>query len=441
MGKIKYSRDKSVHAARSILLEESGSPIILRLTILFGCAILLGFIFWANEMEIEEVSVAQGEIVPSGNVQTVQNLEGGIIREILVKEGQLVEKDQLIMRLDPFEFQAKMDQGVVELERLLAKKTRLTAIINWTQPDFSRLEMISRDSAREQMEAYRKAMESLSANKAVLKNQIKQFQAQLEELDSKNEKLSREKDLLVEEMNMREELIKQKLFSELQFLTLKHKVSANQGELEQTQAQKQNILEKIEETKNNIKEIDASFIEKASEELGKINDEISRLQEKKKADEQKIDMMDVKAPVSGTIHGLKAHTIGGVISPGSTIMQVVPSNNELIAEVQILSKDIGHVHAGQEALVKFTTFDFARYGGIDGELKEISPTSFLDKNGNPYYRGTVVLKNNYIRIGTKNSHILSGMVITADIKTGKKTVMEYLLKPIFTSVRQALRER
>ena len=338
---MKLNIDQSHHVAKSILLEESGNPFILRLTVIFSSLILLSFFIWAMNMNIDEIAVAPGEIVPTGKVQNVQHLDGGIIKEILVKDGDMVRKDEVLMLLDPFLDQSQYDYAESESKELELKRQN--------------------------------------------------FIVQKKSIDR--------------EIKMRRKLVRKGLFSEVEFLSLQRKQN----------------------------EIIAS--------LSEIPLQLNKIEDKKKVLLHKINLMKISAPSSGVVHGLTAHTVGGVVAAGDTIMKIVPGDRELVAEVQIFPRDVGHVNVGQEVIVKFTTFDFSRYGGIRGTLTEISATTFQDDTGMPYYKGVISFSEGSGETRFGIDQVLTGMTVQADIRTGSKTVMEYLLKPIFSSSQSALRER
>ena len=175
--------------------------------------------------------------------------------------------------------------------------------------------------------------------------------------------------------------------------------------------------------------------------LAQVNEELVQIREVIKRQEEKIEKTSIRAPSSGFVHRLKAHSIGEVIAPGTTILEVVPQDHDMLAEIEISSRDIGHVKLGQPVKLKFTTYDFSRYGGIEGTLKEISATTYLSPAGNPYYKGIVLFTKSFVGSNPQTNPILPGMTVQAEIRTGDKTITEYLLKPIFASAKQALRER
>lgn len=360
----KTSTELSRHLAKSILLEETGSPMMIRLVILFSCGVVATFMIWAMTTNVDEVAVATGEVVPTGQVQKVQHLEGGIIADIFVMDGSFVEKDQTLIRINTDVIMSQLKQAQAQQQALLVQKERLVALIQGVKPDFSKAGKAISEFTEDQKRIFEHIQGLRRARRAALQSQIDQLR--LEEL-----------------------------------------------------AERSTLLTELSQV---------------DEELTQVREVISRYQ-------RKISHSNIRAPISGIVHGFTGYTIGGVVPPGATIMEIVPKDRKMIAEIQISSRDIGHIKIGQSVILKFTTYDFSRYGGLDGRIREISAMTFLDRQGNPYYKGIVLVDKSYIGTNPRTNPILPGMIVQADIKTGSKTVMEYLLKPIFVSAKQALRER
>jgi len=444
MGKGKsFHVSESRHLAKSILLEETGTPLIMRMVVLFGGAIVIVFMTWAMSMSVDEVAITSGEIVPLGKVQQVQHWEGGIIREILVRDGDTVKAGQVVMRLEPSMVRSELGQTRARLEALMAQKERLKAFIEEREPDFVPLELHNKSLAEEQMDIYFQILQSRMTSRKIVEEQIEQFKAEMAGLDARKQRVESQKASLKEEISLRQDLGEKGLIEnpKILSLSLQRVLSGFEGELQEIAATREKTVRKISEMTSRLDELDQKLMEDALKELAEIDTELAQVQEILRRHETNLDFLSIRAPVSGIAHGLKTHTIGGVIPSGSTILEIVPEGRRLVAEVKITSRDIGHVRVGQQVLVKFTTYDFGRYGGVKGELVEISATTFLDAAGQPYYKGIVRLEKGYIGLNPQINPVLPGMTVQADIKTGSKTVMEYLLKPIYTSAQHALRER
>lgn len=444
LGKMKESETKYLN--RSVLLKEGNNPFMSRIIIWFSAVAILGFIVWAANMELDEIAIANGEIIPTTNVQQMQHPSGGIVTEILVKDGELVKKDQVLMRLDPIAAESQMDQTTAQLRTLTLQRERLKSFINIVSGRGGlALDLANNNDESgligEQARILRNQVDSYRSGRQALEFQNKQLQAELNQLDEEEKTYKQEKEIYSSEESIKKKLMEEGLFSKLEFLNVQRKISDINGALEQMGPKRNRINEKINEIRERLKEYNSEIIKTNSMELVDIDAKIAQLREVMKRNEQSYQLLNVRAPVDGVIHGLTKHTIGGVINPSEIFMRIVPKDSSLAAEVQITSKDSGHVTLGQRAILKLTAYNYGRYGGITGVLKDISATTFMNAAGQPFYKGTIVLDKNYIGSDPNSNNVLPGMTLEANIKTGSKTVLEYLLKPIFTSAENALHER
>lgn len=419
---LRLHSEESQNLAKSILLEESGNPILVRVAIWFSLSMIVLFIIWASLTRLDEVASAPGVIVPSGQVQQVQHIEGGRIKELLVQEGELVEKGQVLMRLDALEHETQFQQWQDKRGALLYQHERLLAFIEGRSPDFSNLS-ISPAYILEAKGAGPSAKEGLE-------HQINQAKAELAELNARESTLRSKAKIFKEEFSIAEGLYKDGLLSRANLLALERQYAEINGEVEQIPAQRNRIETKI-----------AGFRDQAVIDLEAIKNELTQIQEEIRRRERLVALSEIRAPAAGVVLGMKTHTIGGVIAAGDTILEIVPRDRKLIAEVQISPADIGHIKVGQPVTIKFTSYDFARYGGIEGTLERISASTLVDEGASPFFKGVVAFEGDNLNSRQGQLPVLTGMTLIADIRTGDKTVMEYILKPIYASSQSALRER
>ncbi|MBF0121064.1 MAG: HlyD family type I secretion periplasmic adaptor subunit [Desulfobacterales bacterium] len=429
------------HLAKSILLEETGSPAIIRFVIVFISFIVTAFIVWSIYATVDEVAVAEGEIVPVGHVKKVQHLNGGIIEAIFIKEGDLVETGQLLIQLDSTLPKSQLKQSLSQQEAMLVQKERIKSFIDGNKLNFNKKEKQNTVFVEDQQRIYEHLERYLDTRRSILKEMIDQKKIELNELDAQEKMMADQKKLLEEELSIRKKLSSSKLHPITEVLSIQRQLSKLNSDIDQIPTGRKKINEKLKELSYQLFEVELNIKEKPLMELSKINEELSQLQEVINRNKEIIRMSNISAPASGYVHDLKPYTIGEVITSGSTLLCIVPANRKLLAEVKISSRDIGHIKIGVPVKLKFTTYDFGRYGGLNETLNDISASTFLDKNGSPYYKGTVSLTKIYLLSDPKSHPILPGMTLTADIKTGSKKVIEYLLKPIFTSAKKAFRER
>lgn len=429
------------HLAKSVLLEESGNPVMVRAIIWFTLLMLLAFLVWAGVTRVDEVASAPGEVIPSGKVKQVQHLEGGWIAEILVHDGDEVVQGQPLLRLDPVLARSELDQANAELELLRAERVRLTAFVEGKEVDFSTLPPGRSNQAGHQGRIFAQLVASHQAGREVLEQQIAQNRTELEETRIRQEALGRQVELLKEEFAMRESLLHQGLQAKTRIMEMMRLLAEREGELASLPKRMERLELKMTELQKQLAREEAAVMEAALKELAQVDGELARWEEVAKRHAQRLAHTEIRAPVAGVVLGLKAHTIGGVVAGGSTILEVVPKGRQLLAEVKISPKDVGHVHVGQPVTIKFVSYDYARFGGVEGSLAELSPSTLLDGGGVPFYRGVVTFQREYLERNGVRFPVIPGMTLTADIRTGRKSVMEYLLKPIYASLTTALRER
>ena len=435
-GKAEYQ-----HLAKSVLLEEAGSGFLVRAIVWFSILIVGAFGAWAWFAEIKEVAVAQGEIVPTGKVQKIQHLEGGRIVDILVDDGAVVAAGQVVVRLDTSADQAALAQTVPELKALSARKERLAAFTRGDIPDFSALTQGDGEAVSYENRILEQVLLSQRANRDAITNQVGALQAELQELKTRRTALGKQAALLAEEIKMRNTLFKKGLTSKSLILALRRQKSELDGERAGLPAQRTRTEKRIAEAEARLRALDSDLIQEALEELATVETDLAKLQEERKHLTQRLAFTEIRTPVGGIVHGLKEHTVGAVIEPGQTVVEVVPVEGSLVAEIRIDPKDIGYIGPGQDVVLKFTSYEYARFGGMLGTLDHLSATTFRDETGAPYYKGVVPLSSGFLKTADGRYPLLPGMTLDADILTGEKTVFEYLLKPIYQSAGSALREK
>lgn len=427
--------------AQSVILEEGGSSGLIRAAMVTICIVICLFIIWSMVTSVDEVAVTSGEVVPSGQLQAIQHLEGGIIKEILIQEGQLVEKGQVLIRLNE-------TAAITELQKLEARRAgleirseRLRAIGTGGVPDWSKVGNRYPNMIRDQQRIYEGSLESLFSRQETIRKQIEQRKAELELLVEREQTLIRSADIFAEELELREKLYKEGLTSKISYLDAKRQLNTARGELSDLLSERERATEAIKESQSRLDEIETDVREQALAELSESANELIQVEEALVEAKDRVRRLEIAAPVRGIVKGLVVHTVGGVIPPGEVIAEIVPLDEELVIEAKIQPRDVGHVHIGQPVTVKVTTYDFARFGGITGELKDVSASTFLDEQGDPYYKGIIRLDRSYVGRDETQNRVMPGMTVQADIKTGKKTLFEYLLKPVYSSVSQSFRER
>jgi adhesin transport system membrane fusion protein len=415
------------------------SHIILWLTFSF----VIIAIIWANFATLDEVTRGEGKTIPPSHVQIVQNLEGGILSKILVKEGQLVEKGQALLKLDAVRFASSFNETKLKYYELLATVARLKAEVNKT--DIKIPEEVLKKApniANDAKSLLLSKRNEIQANKRILQDQIKQKKQDLVELKSKTYQLSRSHKLLKEELDMSRPLVAEGAMSRVELLRLERSANDLKGDLTSAQLSIPRLKYSINEAKNKLSELEIRFHTESLQELNEAKAELDRTSESAMALEDKVTRTKVVSPVRGTIKQLKITTIGGVIQPGMDLVEIVPLENQLLIEAKIRPADIAFLHPGQKAMIKLTAYDFSIYGGLVAELEHISPDTITNQNdGESYYLIRLRTDQNYLEKGGEQLNIIAGMTAHVDILTGKKTVLDYILKPILKAKERALKER
>lgn len=429
------------YVADSILLEESGMPTLVRSSIIAAIAITLLFVGWSAVTRTAEISVAPGAIKPSGNIRELQHLEGGIVTEILVAEGDIVERGEVLVKLEPTAVASDLARVTGRHRTLLLQAERLRAFIEGRDPDFGDIGPRDAALAASQLRILEGQVAAREASREVLVQQLSAQESRLAGLKKQAETTRKHIGLLQSELDARSGLAEKGLTSRFQLLRSQQEMNRAQGTLAQIASEREQAERTIAETRGRIDELDATSRADALEELGKVTDELRDMQEAIGKYGNQFERLDVRAPVRGIVQVLNTHTVGGVVDAGETIAEIVPMNDDLVAEVRLSPRDIGHITAGQAAKIKLATYDFARYGAVDGVLQSVSPTTLFDDDGNPYYKGIVRLNQNYLGTDPERNPIAPGMTLSAEILTQDRSLLQYLLRPIYRGVKEGFHER
>ncbi|WP_420905381.1 HlyD family type I secretion periplasmic adaptor subunit [Candidatus Magnetaquiglobus chichijimensis] len=430
------------YLAQSVVLEESGLSYLVRLSLVFMAALLILFVVWASFSSMEEMAATVGEVMPAGPVQRIQHLEGGIVKAILVKEGELVESGKVLFQMAPESALAELNQMRARHAALESQIARNRAFLDEKEPDFASIPNEFNHLKREQVQLLAAQRSFLESRREVMRLKMDQRRTRLSSLSTQKENLEQQLRYYDEEVAMRRAGLAKGVMSRLAALGSERDRSRVAGDLERTQADLITARKELDESVKQIVSLDDEVRQEALKELGSLSSELRQLKEGMLRQENRVERLEVKAPVKGVIKNLQMETLRGVVPPGGMLTEIVPVETTRKVETRITTRDIGHVHPGQRVTVKVTTYDYSRYGGIDGVLESISASTFKDPaDPAPYYKGIIRLDHAYVGTDPKQNEVLPGMAVQADIHTGSKTLMEYMLKPIYASVNKAFRER
>jgi len=397
---------------------------------------------WSYYAEIDEVTRGSGKVIPSRQIQVVQNLEGGIVSELLVKEGDQVKPQQVLLRIDDTRFASSFQENQLQVYALQAKIARLQAESKnqiFSLPDH--LEAQAQNFWLSEQTLYHSRRQELESAIAVLKQQLAQKKQEIQESRSRQGHLQRSYNLANKELKITRPLVKQGVMSEVELLRLERQVNELKGDMESNRLAIPRAQSALAEVKDKIEEIKVTFRTAATTELNRHQAQLSQMQASTSALEDRVTRTAVRSPVKGTIKKLKVNTIGGVVQPGMDLVEIVPLEDSLLIEAQIRPADIAFLHPGQNAMVKFTAYDFSIFGGLSARLEHISADSIVNERGEAFFLIRVRTERNYLGNQQNSLPIIPGMTISVDILTGRKTILNYLLKPLNRMRERALRER
>ena len=400
---------------------------------------LVALIFWASVAEIDEITRGDGRVIPSRQLQTLQSLDGGLVEDILVREGQVVEQGQLLVRVDPIRFAASLGESRAQFLALTGEVTRLAALIAGIEPVFPpELEDEAPELLRHEQRLFRSSREELIEQQSVFESQIEQRQQELEEARAAVSQYGNTLRLTRRELEVTRPLLASGAVSDVDVLRLERQVATIEGELSRARAAVARSEAAVSEARNRKREVELTMINRWQNQL---SDSRSRLDALAQAGQGLADMVrqaEIRSPIRGTVQRLHINTIGGVLTPGRDVVDIVPLDDQLMIEARIQPRDIAFIRPEQEANIRLTAYDFSIYGGLKAYVEHISADTITDERDNTFYLVRLVTKPGDF---DEDLLIIPGMTTQVDIITGKRTVMEYLLKPVLRAGSMALRER
>ncbi len=427
--------------SQSAVLEETTTPYLLRTTMLLICLAIISFIWWSSITMVKEVAKTTGEIIPTSYVQSIQHLEGGIISQIFVRDDDLVAKGQTLVRLSGEKILSDYERIATKQLALKLKAVRLRVLAYEETADFESLNGSHPEMVAKEKKILEGMLEARREKQQIIQEQITQKEGQLAILKKEKEIISTNLEIVNTIFKTQHKLYKERLVSEFEYLGAMKEKNNLQGALGTVQIKIAQAKQSIKEFQWRLKSFHSSDRETALQELSEVENQLAENNKILEKLNKQTGRLVIKSPVDGIVKGLTVHTIGGVIPPGTVIMEIVPVDSELIAEIKISPNDIGHIKIGYPANVKVTSYDFSRYGAIDGTVTGISASTFNNEKGMVYYKGMVKFEKNYLGNSAGKNVILPGMIVNADIITGEKSLLSYLLKPIHLSLTSAFGER
>ena len=441
-GWMKNQVSKAVAHADRVLDTDEDLPLAKHVMMIVICAFFIVFFLWATFANLEETTRGEGKVIPSKEIQKLSSLEGGIIQEILVKEGDEVKAGQIVVRLSEIAAGSELGSGEARYLGLMATVARLQAEVEGKQPEFPAEVMEKAPSAvSEELAAYRANQDKLNGQTIILQQQKSQRSQELSELQIKSNDLSGQTALAREEKAMVEPLVARGSAPKMELLQIERTIKERQTEQNSVNSAIPRARSAIAEADARIKDLESTAKATAQTELAAKMVEMSAIKQGLVGLTDRKSRTEIKSPVNGYVKDLKVYTVGGVVQPGQDFIEIVPKDDQLLVEARIKPKDIAFLYPDQPAMVKISAYDFSIYGGLPGKVVGISPDAVTDEKGESFYQVRILTTENALKRKGEVLPIIPGMVATVDILTGEKTVMEYLLKPFVKTLDSSLNER
>ncbi|MEM8540487.1 MAG: HlyD family type I secretion periplasmic adaptor subunit [Pseudomonadota bacterium] len=401
------------------------------------CITLLILAFFAP---IREIVVARGQITPVGDLIEVQHLEGGIVSKIESREGDYVKEGDLLITMDAADVNTQHQQSVAKRNWLLLERVRLVALLKDQKPDFGSV-LQNEIDFQNQMANFDAAVKANNAEVQTAELKIAQRNSELVVLKADQHKYTSDEEIYRRRLEKMELLFSKGFLTRQKLDDVKLKYQESHWNRIRTLSELEVARKKLSESESALEKLIANQRKEWFDELNSVEEEISLLDEAIKNYSKKITRQLVHAPADGIVHAMAVKNSGQVIDQGEIVAMIVPESSKVEAHIRLAPEHIGHVNKGMSAKVILTTYDSETYGSAKGEISLLSPTTSLDQNGEPYYSAVIQLDSHYLEIGDTQVPILPGMVADAEIQAGSKSLMRYLLKPVYRSVGRAFSER
>ena len=427
-------------ATLAVLFQRPPQPAFL--IVRWSVVLLVVAVVWAALAQLDEITIGEGKVIPSSQVQVIQNLEGGIVSKIPVKVGDLVKKGDIVIQLDETRFASSVGESKAKNYALMAKVARLTAEAAGAafEPPAD-LVQENPSVAQEEKALYDNRQRELDAALSVLRQQVSQRGQEIAEKRARHQQLQESYNLAAQELKMSRPLLAQGVMSQVEILRIERQVNDTKGELEATKLAIPRLEAQLAEARSKLDGQQAKFRSDAATELAQARADFAGTSASSIAVEDRLARTAIRSPVAGTVKQIKVATVGGVIQPGVEVMEIVPLEDNLLIEARIRPGDIGFLRPGQPAMVKVSAYDFSVYGGLDATVDNITADSITNDKGESFYLVRVRTAKNALGTADKPLPIIPGMLASVHIRTGQKSVLSYLLKPVIKAQYDALRER
>lgn len=434
-------RARARYLTQSITLEERGPAGIISGAIFLSLFFLFASLVWSSVTVVNETARAPGEVVPAHFSVNIQHMEGGLVKDLKVRDGDHVGKDELLLVLDDTLLRSELEQMRVRKASYSLQAERLSALLEKRKPDFGIEGEAYQHLAEKQRMIYRAQYNSHKREQQVAASRIKQKQREVSRQENLVKSLEKEAALLEEQVAMKRKLSTNQLLSRNDLLVTQSQLAEIQSDLAQARDSVLVAQSALEEARQRKLELEAGFFKDIELEAGRVSAELAEIEQTLLRLEDRVRRMKIRAPAAGIVQNLRINSDMAVINAGQIIMQIIPTDDELVVNAKVSPADIGHVQQGNRADIRIDSYDTVRFGMLEGKVRRISATTYLDDMNQPYYRAEIVLSKDHLGPDERPLRIIPGMTVTADIRTGEKTLLNYLLRPIRRGLDASFGER
>lgn len=416
--------------AQSVALAEEGGPKLGRKAVATCAVTAMALVVWAGFISFDDVTMAAGRVIPSGEPQMVRHQDGGTVSEILVSDGEIVEQGQTLIRFDSRDAQSALDRMQVQRVEVGLLAAQLRALGQGASPDFSFVQAAYRPYVEKERLVFAAIKDLTEKRRRVLEAKVIETQGKMDRIAKQEKKLSKNADILEEELLLREDLFKKGLTPKNVYLKTKKLVDKAHKDLANLADSRQVTAKALGEAKNRFRELEIRLKERALDELAILTDQMDGINRSLERLNDRMDRLQVTAPAQGVVQGAHANPLGAAVAPGKVVVEIIPLGGDAVVEARISADQIDRVSAGQPVSVSVKASGFSRYGALKGTLKEISSSAFDDREGKPYYKGIIALERDFVGRGPEKNRLMPGMAVEARVKTGSTTLLGFILGSI-----------
>ena len=406
------------------------------------CMLVVAFLIWAAWAQVEEITRGQGQVVPSQEIQVVQSLEGGVLQDLLVREGELVKKGQVLARIRDIQFSSEERGTEAQFLSLSLKKERLSAEATGEvfAPDDALMEKAPQITQNE-TDLYKSRQKELQNAYTIFNEKIEKAKADLSEVEAQIEKYTQNRALLNKELDITRKMVRQRAMPELEQIRLERELSDISGEIKAQTQRKASLQAQLKQAQTERKGQEDKFRSEALEDLNEVQTKIKGLKEDLISIGDRVDRAALKSPVDGVVNHISLTTIGGVVEPAMRFIEIVPVDDALKIIAKVKPEEVAFIRPGNPAKVKITAYDPQKYGALNGTLTRIGASSVTDRNDEVFFEIEVRTDKNYMGTQDNPMPITPGMIADVEIITGKRSILDYVLKPFYRAKERAFTER